>query len=155
MNLYLMRHGEAEPRQYDDPQRALTSGGRLDVLRVARQFAALGITPDACYYSPYLRTTQTCSLFLAEAGLAVKAEPLSLLTPEHRASQVLGFLQRLAANDVVLVTHNPLVSELMAVLTDTALDSMHIFATSELGALACETVSRGGATLRFRLSAAG
>ncbi len=155
MNLYLLRHGDAEPRQYDDPQRALTPRGRLDVQSVAREFATRGVTLSACYHSPFLRTAQTCSLFLAEAGIAVKPEPLSLLTPNHRASQVLGFLQRLAAEEVLLVTHNPLVSELMAVLTDTAIETMHIFATSELDALACETVSRGGASLRFRLLAQG
>lgn len=153
MNLYLMRHGDAEARQYDDPQRALTPKGRLDVQQVAREFAARGITLSACYYSPFLRTTQTCSLFLAEAGLEVKAEPLPLLTPNHRASQVLGFLQRLAHEHVLLVTHNPLVSELMAVLTDTTIETMHIFATSELDALVCQTVSRGGASLDFRLTA--
>jgi phosphohistidine phosphatase len=155
MNLYLMRHGDAEPRHYDDPQRALTSQGRLDVQRVAREFATRGISVDACYYSPYLRTAQTCSLFVVEAGLSVKAEPLPLLTPNHRASQVIGFLQGLAAAEVLLVTHNPLVSELMSVLTDTEIDTMHIFATSELDALACETISRGAAVLRFRLPAAG
>lgn len=153
MNIYLLRHGEAEARQYDDPQRALTATGRQEVQQVARQFAARGITLDACYYSPYLRTSQTCSLFLAEAGSGQKAEPLELLTPVHRASQVLGYLQRLAASDVLLVTHNPLVSELMALLTDTALADMHIFATAELNALACETVSRGGASVLFRLPA--
>jgi phosphohistidine phosphatase len=155
MNLYLLRHGDAEPRQSDDPQRALTHRGRLDVQSVAREFAARGITLSACYYSPFLRTAQTCSLFLAEAEQTVKSEPLPLLTPGHRASQVLGFLQRIGAEDVLLVTHNPLVSELMAVLTDTPIDSMHIFATSELSVLTCETVSRGGASLRFRLLAQG
>lgn len=151
MNVYLLRHAEAEPRQYDDPQRSLTSRGRLEVQQVAQQFAARGIKLDACFYSPYLRTTQTCAQFLAEAGIVQKAEPLELLTPVHRASQVLSYLQRLAASDVLLVTHNPLVSELMSLLTDTPLNEMHIFATAELNALACETVSRGGASLQFRL----
>lgn len=155
MNLYLLRHGEAEPRQYDDPQRALTAKGRQEVQQVAQQFAARGIGLDACYFSPYLRTSQTCALFLAEAGLAQKAESLELLTPEHRAIEVLSQLQQLAANNVLLVTHNPLVSELMAVLTDTALSDMHIFATAELNALACETVSRGGASVLFRLPQRG
>ena len=81
MNLYLLRHAEAEPRQYDDPQRQLTAKGRLEVQQVARQFAARGIKLDACYYSPYVRTMQTCSLLLAEAGIAVQAEPLDTASP--------------------------------------------------------------------------
>ena len=151
MNLYLLRHGEAEPRQYDDPQRALTEKGRQEVEQVAQQFAQRRIVLDACYYSPYLRTSQTCSLFLAGAGIPLKPEALELLTPAHRASQVVSHLRQLAARDVLLVTHNPLVSELMALLTDTALADMHIFGTAELNALTCETVSRGGASVLFRL----
>ncbi len=153
MNLYLLRHGEAEPRHYDDSLRALTSHGKQEVINVARQFAKHNITLTSCFHSPYTRTTQTCALFLAESGIAIKAEPLSLLTPNHRALQVLAFLRTMQSEHVLLVTHNPLVSELLAVLTDTEVETMHIFSTSELDAVECQACTAGGGVVSFRLMA--
>ena len=153
MNLYLLRHGEAEPQHYDDSLRALTSHGKQEVVDVARQFAKLDIKLTASFYSPFTRTTQTCSLFLSEYGSTVKSEPLILLTPSHRALQVLAFLRSLQAQQVLLVTHNPLVSELLAVLTNTEIDSMHIFSTSELVAVRCHDCTAGGGEMAFSLQA--
>jgi phosphohistidine phosphatase len=153
MNLYLLRHGEAEPRQYDDPTRSLTELGTRDVKSVARQFATRGITLDLCLHSPYLRTTQTASTFLAELNCKVNARAESMLTPDHRALPVLQTLRALTEQNVLLVTHNPLVSEMLAVLTDTDLQSMHIVGTSELNALHCVDLSQGGGQPQFRLQA--
>lgn len=153
MNLYLLRHGEAEPRHYDDAQRALTSHGKQEVIHVARQFAKQKIRLASCFHSPFTRTSQTCGLFLAESGAAVKAEPLLLLTPDHRALQVLAFLRSLQSEHVLLVMHNPLVSEVLAVLTDIDIDAMHIFSTGELAAVHCRTCTAGGGELLFRLQA--
>ncbi|HTQ98475.1 MAG TPA: phosphohistidine phosphatase SixA [Candidatus Acidoferrum sp.] len=151
MNLYLLRHGQAEPHNRQDAQRALVEAGRREIASVARRFAAKGITLTSCFYSPFVRTTQTCELFVHEAKLAVKPEPLAVLLPTHRALQVMEFLRTLDSQHVLLVTHNPLVSELLAVLTATDLDSMHIFATGELNAVHCDAVVHGGGTLQFRL----
>jgi phosphohistidine phosphatase len=153
MNLYLLRHGEAEPRHYDDSLRALTSHGKQEVINVAKQFAKQDIALTACFHSPYTRTTQTCALFLAESASTVKSEPLMLLTPNHRAVQVLAFLRSLQSEHVLLVTHNPLVSELLAVLTDTDIEMMHIFSTSELNAVHCQACVEGGGMLSFGLQA--
>jgi phosphohistidine phosphatase len=153
MNLYLMRHGEAEPLEHEDAPRCLTALGKLNVKDVARQFALRDIALTACLHSPYLRTTQTCTLFLAELAASVQPQVLELLTPETRAADVLNYLQTLQAEHVLVITHNPLVSELLTILTDSEIRTMHIFATSELNALHCATVSRGGASLQFRLNA--
>ncbi len=151
MHLYLLRHGEAEPRNYDDSGRALTSHGEHEVMDVARQFAKRDIKLTSCFHSPFTRAAQTCSLFLSESGSTIKPEPLLLLTPDHRALQVLAFLRSLKSQHVLLVTHNPLVSELLAVLTNTDIDSMHIFSTGELDAVHCQACTTGGGELAFRL----
>lgn len=153
MHLYLLRHAEAVPRQHDDPTRELTPLGRREVENVAQQFKRRGIALDACFHSPYVRTTQTTELFLQHCNSPVMAQPLALLTPEHRASAVLQFLAAVQADHVLLVTHNPLVSELLAVLTDGDIPSMHIVSTSELNALHCDVVGVGQAELLFRLQA--
>lgn len=151
MNLYLLRHGQAEPYRHADAERALTLLGKQEVEKVARLFAEKHITLTRCYYSPLVRTTQTCQLFMHNSGQTIQAEPLSLLTHEHRASEVLGFLRGVESADVLLVTHNPLVSELLAVLTGVDTDRMHVFTTSELQALHLEVVAIGGAERLFQL----
>jgi phosphohistidine phosphatase len=151
MHLYLLRHGEAEPRHYDDAQRVLTSHGQQEVINVARQFAKRNIALTRCFHSPFVRTIQTSDLFLTESGSRIKSDPLVLLTPSHRALQVLAFLGSLKAEHVLLVTHNPLVSELLAVLTNTEIETMHIFSTSELDAVDCQACTTGGGELSFRL----
>ncbi|MES2606744.1 MAG: phosphohistidine phosphatase SixA [Pseudomonadota bacterium] len=153
MNLYLLRHGEAEARQYDDPQRALTGRGKLEVRDVARQFAARKVPLDLCLHSPYLRTTQTAEVFMAELGSSLRPLPQPVLTPEHRAFKVLDHLRTLQVEHVLLVTHNPLVSELYAVLTGADMQIMHVFGTSELNAVHCDVVDAGCGAGQFRLQA--
>ena len=151
MHLYLLRHGQAEPQRQPDAERRLTEIGKQEVRRVAHQFAAKNIHLAASYYSPYVRTTETCELFMQEAAQMIKPEPQPVLVPQSRASDVLRWLRDVKADHVLLVTHNPLVSEILAVLSGQEPENMHIFATSELNALECEGVSIGGGTLQFRL----
>ncbi len=153
MHLYLLRHGEAEPRHYDDPLRSLTSHGRQEVIDVARQFAKHKVKLSACFHSPYTRTTQTCQLFMTESGSNIEPQPLTVLTPNHRALQVLAYLRSMKSGHVLLVTHNPLVSELLAVLTDTDVETMHIFSTGELVAVECQDCTAGGGAVKFTLQA--
>jgi phosphohistidine phosphatase len=153
MHLYLLRHGEAEPHSREDSTRALTPRGKLDVEAVAHQFADREISLTHCYYSPYLRTTQTAQVFLNAIKSSVKPNPLTLLIPDERAKSVIGFMDTLQAEHVLLVTHNPLVSELLALLTDGDVPNMHVCATSELNALELVIPALGQAQLLFRLQA--
>lgn len=152
MKLYLLRHGEAETRAYNDPGRELTARGRRDVTQVAHQFAAQGIRLERCFVSPYVRAAQTAALFLPEAGQNIAAETTSLLMPEVRASAVMNFLEGLREQEVLLVSHNPLVSELNALLTEGSISSMHILGTSELICIEFDVVGLGMGTSPFRLA---
>ncbi|MBT8140285.1 MAG: histidine phosphatase family protein [Gammaproteobacteria bacterium] len=122
--LVVMRHGQAEPRASSDAQRALTGQGRAD-----SQAAAAGIAEffgdarciQAIYHSPFLRTTQTAAelgdKLCADAGLPRLVAADDLLggqTPQ----QVLDWLDAQALSSVVLVSHQPLVSTLLAYLLD-------------------------------------
>lgn len=151
MNIYLLRHGEAEARDYDDAGRHLTHRGKGDLHNVAHQFAARGIKLDRCFHSPYVRTTETAAEFLGQCQPGLKAEPLLTLTPEHRAPAVLSFLGSLQYDHVMLISHNPLISEVLALLTQGHASSMHIVATSELNAIQCDIVGPGCGTQQFRL----
>ncbi len=152
MHLYLLRHAEAVPRQFADPERDLTAHGQWEIEAVARQFTQRGIVLDACYCSPYLRATQTAAHFLERVGSTLAPDVTERLTPERRAKVVLEWLELVAAEHVLLVSHNPLVSELLAVLTGRSEAEMHIMSTCEMNALHVDHVGVGQARFLFRLS---
>jgi phosphohistidine phosphatase len=152
MQLYLLRHGEAEARAQNDPGRELTARGRQEVVQVARQFASRHIPLQRCLVSPYARAAQTAALFLRESGLEeLQAETTPILLPEVRASTVMSYLEGVREQEVLLVSHNPLVSELNALLTEGDISHMHILGTSELVCIAVDVLGLGMGTSPFRL----
>lgn len=151
MNLYLLRHGEAESRAYNDAGRQLTDRGRQEVEQVARLFAVRHLPLDRCFVSPYVRAQQTAAHFLHHSGLQLPIEDCDLLQPEIRASVVIDFLTGVRAQDVLLVSHNPLLSELNALLTNGEISDMHILGTGELVCLTLDMPGLGMGSTSFRL----
>jgi phosphohistidine phosphatase len=69
--LCLMRHGEALPES-EDPSQPLSARGRVEVERVARYLAEVGLTVSQIGHSGKLRARETAEL-LSERLLATKA----------------------------------------------------------------------------------
>lgn len=151
MNLYLLRHGEAQAHAANDSLRQLTARGREDVRMVARQFASKGVVLDRCFVSPYLRAQQTSVEFLSELHSEVKVETQPWLTPEVRATETIRHLQDVQANHVLLVSHNPLLSELHALLTEGSINELHIMGTAELVCVSLDVVALGMGVTPYRL----
>ena len=68
MKLYLMRHGEAEPKRVD-PARPLTEQARRDMDRVADCAARMGLDVGQIRHSVKTRAEQTAVLGKALAPL--------------------------------------------------------------------------------------
>jgi phosphohistidine phosphatase len=158
MKLYLLRHGEAESRAHSHPggpggdsTRELTARGRQEVTQVAKLFAARNIQLQCCYVSPYIRAAQTAALFLSQAGQNIAPETTPVLLPEVRANIVMDFLEGVREQHVLLVSHNPLVSELHALLTEGDISDMHILGTSELICIEFDVIGLGMGASPFRL----
>ena len=81
MDLFFLRHGEAEPRAASDAQRRLTPSGEADVLAVieSRRSELAGL--ELIVASPYRRARQTASI----------------------AAQALGFEQKLLHNVIFYI----------------------------------------------------
>jgi len=114
--LTVWRHGEAAPGR-PDRERRLTERGHAEVRRGAAAYGAAlaerGLpTPEALHASRWLRTWQTAD-YLAEA-LSLTAEEADALIPGADVEGVEALLDGLpAAAHRVLVSHQPLVSELV------------------------------------------
>jgi phosphohistidine phosphatase SixA len=108
------RHGEAGSAA-SDHERALTDRGRRELLIQAKEFATRSCAagaqkPVAIHHSPWLRTTQTAGVL---AGiLAIPAAAFAGLAPGSTLADVDPALDS-AERHIVLVSHQPLVSELL------------------------------------------
>lgn len=118
MMLTIWRHGEAE-RGAVDRQRQLTETGCDDIGFGCRQFheacSVRGIPhPGLILYSPWVRTTQTAEIIAAAFTHADLREE-NALAPGSDAAAVDAALGPVAAADhILLVSHQPLVSWLAA-----------------------------------------
>lgn len=110
--LFLIRHAIAHPARPGQPdaERALTEEGRARMLEVARGLIALGIEFDELAHSPLLRAVETAEVLAELAGGRTRVDP-GLAEPPGAA-----LLERIAAERVCLVGHEPWMSALLALL---------------------------------------
>ncbi|MDZ5601904.1 phosphohistidine phosphatase SixA [Pseudomonas sp. RP23018S] len=114
MKLWILRHGEAEPRADSDADRRLTAHGRDQVLHSAAHLRGLPL--QAILASPYVRAQQTAALVHGALSPAEAVITVDWLTPDGEVDQVIAELERLGLEEVLLVSHQPLVGNLVAVL---------------------------------------
>ncbi|MHC8319291.1 phosphohistidine phosphatase SixA [Pseudomonas sp. GB2N2] len=113
MKLWVLRHGEAEPYgSRPDSERALTVHGREEALRSAAELIGQPIT--AIYASPYLRAQQTAELVREALGFQPDIRTVEWLTPDNRPQAVAE--QLVSVDYALLVSHNPLVGNLLGYL---------------------------------------
>ncbi len=117
MILYVMRHGEAEPKSSSDAERRLTRRGVEQVTRSLAIASELGATAEGIVTSPLLRARQTAEiaqrLFRVQTVLVNPA-----LEPDSTSLEALQVLRDLDLKEMLLVSHQPLVSELLSTLLD-------------------------------------
>jgi phosphohistidine phosphatase len=121
VNLYLLRHGIAEepdtPLPSRDSDRQLTSKGVLRMRQIAKGMARLKLSFDYILSSPYARARQTAEIVAARFPQA-RFEFCDALTPSGSPKKLIEFIDHLDGErkDVLLVSHEPLTSELISLL---------------------------------------
>ena len=108
MRLYIVRHGEA--MNQGGPERSLTARGEAEVDIAGGRLAEEGV--GGLYFSPKLRTRQTAERILARTGDII-AEEAACLLPPTSYSQVAELAEDSGIDRLVLVSHLPLVAELV------------------------------------------
>ena len=114
MNLYLLRHAEAEDAvpSGKDADRPLTPHGREVMEIVAAAFAKIG-KAQAIWHSPLRRAKETAE-FLASRFPKAAITSARSLAPDADPRKVLVELARDRWDDVVLVGHLPHLGKLLA-----------------------------------------
>lgn len=123
IELLIMRHGEAGWNSGIDAERELTERGEEQAQRASVHFLGQGWLPDVLIASPYTRTQQTAAWLSHAWDLPVQS--CDWITPDCDPQAVMASLDALAeeksdgrnALRIAMVSHNPLVTNLIALLT--------------------------------------
>jgi len=114
MKLWILRHGEAQSQARSDAERQLTAHGREEVLKSAAHL--LGKPLQRIIASPYVRAQETAELVHQVLGFDEPVMTVPWLAPDSDPQVVLRHLDRYSMDDVLLVSHQPLVGTLVGVL---------------------------------------
>ncbi|NTS75331.1 phosphohistidine phosphatase SixA [Catenovulum sp. SM1970] len=119
MQLFIMRHGQAEYGADLDSNRQLTELGENEATRSAQWILKQCSEFDLVLVSPYIRAQQTWAK-LAQAGVVAKqVETINDLMPDSTPSQAASAICAYGADakSVLVVSHLPLVSYLVEEFT--------------------------------------
>lgn len=120
MKVVIVRHGQAESHAPSDAERNLSSYGREQSWRLGQLLKLQNFNPELLWVSPYTRTQQTAdelqqSLAIGE-GEAVPRETVDFLVPDAQPGQVVEKIANCSVENLLIVSHQPLVSTLVGLL---------------------------------------
>jgi phosphohistidine phosphatase len=155
MNLFFLRHAEAEQRDLypDDRQRPLTDKGRHEQRLVMGALVPLLQPLDHLLSSPLLRARQTADIVAEAVQFAGQVEETSVLAGDCTVGAVLNLLQGYpGAARILCVGHEPDMSRLSAVFLDgQGRSSMAFQAGAVIGLTFAAHPAPGQGSLRFFL----
>jgi phosphohistidine phosphatase len=126
MQIYLLRHAEAEDEPTNDAKRALTAKGEKQAKSVGRFCRNHSVIPEIIVSSPLRRAEQTALIFARELDMqsAVRLEEFLLpgLTLERAFSALEKYREKAS---ILLVGHEPDFSKLAASLIGTRPENVH------------------------------
>ncbi len=114
MKLYLVRHGEALPREVD-PACSLSDNGRAEVARTSEAFTAKGVDVARVIHSGKTRAEETAKLLASVIGPGVpvtRGDGLNPLDPVGPIARMVNGLNE----DTMLVGHLPFMGTLTTLL---------------------------------------
>ena len=160
MNLYLLRHGIAAPKNDSgtgsDSDRPLTAQGVKRMRKATRGLRRLRVPFDAVLTSPLARARQTAQIVADGLELTDRVEELPALAPGGSVSDLFSSLKAYKDRDhLLLVGHEPLLSTVVSyVLThDEKRSVTAVFKKGGLCRVEIDAVPPGGAgTLHWLLT---
>lgn len=123
MKLIIVRHAEAVERspEVSEEWRFLTGEGRVFFRKTARTMLEKGISPDLILTSPLIRAVQTADILAETLSYTGPLIATNKLAPGFDVTDLDDILtQHGSANELVLVGHEPDLSDLVASLLSLA-----------------------------------
>ena len=121
MELYFLRHGEADWPNWNKPdgERPLTKRGKKEMRELAKFLDRLKVRPNMIVTSPLPRAVETAEI--ATDYLKAKLRRDELLAPGFGMSELRTLLKRHHAKVLMLVGHEPDFTNVISELTGAAL----------------------------------
>jgi phosphohistidine phosphatase len=145
MELYILRHGDAENGSVDS-QRQLSDKGRQQVISQAKQHSQRLATIESVITSPLVRASQTAELVMSQAVIHCTPQIADCLLPNAQVAAVEQLLEKNNSQRILLVGHLPLLDQLIYYFVG---DSVARMATASLASLSMNHAYRGLATLNW------
>lgn len=151
MNIYLVRHADAVPvgeaGVTTDEERPLSTRGNEQVAILADALMRHGIVIDRIVSSPLRRAVQTAEELRRHLSLQPEVLLCEQLAPGQSSKRLAKYLQKLEGNHVVLVGHEPDLSQHTAWLIGSKKAALE-FAKSGIANVACDgNPAKGTGTL--------
>lgn len=145
MKLWVLRHGQAEPEAATDAKRPLTEVGRQEVLGMAQRLQQAPL--DVILASPYVRAQQTAELVREHLKLRHGIVTVDWATPEGAPLAVLDRLAERSEANILLVSHQPLVGQLVSLAVEGHRQGYYPMPTAALACLEMSLSAAGTAVL--------
>lgn len=140
--LFIMRHGQAQARAPSDAERSLTVRGEKDVEQMANDLISELSELDQVWVSPYRRARQTAAIINQALGRGAEPTVTELLTPDADLEALCAQLQVCEEEHLLLVSHMPLVGDLIHYLTG-AEPGRYNMGTASVACLTMDVVAAG------------
>lgn len=144
--VWILRHGEAERETLRDSDRRLTDRGMSDASAVGEWLATISTPALKIFASPYTRAQQTAK----QAAVALPNKSIatvSWLTPDIDPAEAVAAIDKLEFSELLLVSHQPLVSALIGVFVANDYRAGAPMATASLAELEMNIVAADCAVL--------
>ena len=159
MQLFLLRHAEAQPAADSDETRALTAKGSKQAKSIGRFCLEHGVVPGVILSSPLKRAEETARLVAGELSLPKLVQISEFLRAGMTAERALSSLsenfidlmkreKHSQTASIMLVGHEPDFSNLAGVLIGGRATSVH-FRKATLMGLTLQELKPGAATIEF------
>jgi phosphohistidine phosphatase len=126
MQLYLLRHAEAEDDPTSDEQRALTTKGEKQARSVGKFCRNHSINPKIILSSPLRRAEQTARIFAGELDVPNAVQLAEFLRPGLTLERTFSGLEKYPEKaSILLVGHEPDLSKLAGSLVGTRAENIH------------------------------
>jgi phosphohistidine phosphatase len=121
MELYFLRHGEAEWPDWkkSDDERPLTKRGKKEMHEVAAFLVRLKVRPDLILTSPLPRAAQTAEI--AAEHLGVKCREERCLAPGFGPAELEQVISKHPVESLIIVGHEPDFTKTISALTGASL----------------------------------
>ena len=150
MLVYLLRHAIAENNAASDAVRDLTAEGFAQARSVTEKFRKHSPPMDSVLCSPYNRAQQTAfAIMTLYPEIALTTD--ERLKPGSDVYSMLDAIESLDVQHLLLVGHNPFLSNLLSVLVDGTMETRRYVDNATLYCLSMEVVAPGCAEIVYTL----